>query len=388
MRTFQSYCKINSINNGGLFTLKKIIVPVLLAAAFSFSLTSCGSTPKTENTTPSTIQDKVNDVENKIEEATTVDNSSALEKTEAARNAAIEAGADKVAETQFSAADKLFEELKTQSESGLDISLALSDVESRYNALSAYTKALENKKKINDKNLSSYDTTSYQEGCTALSDFENLNSSTNLLGKLMLDKAEMANGKFLNVLNKAYKQLAKDARLDAFKTKRDADSVKAGVAAKEDYKKAAEEFKLGDQNYAMQNAESAYNHYLSSSEQFAVIFKNVSEKREAAQKAIDEAKAKVEAAANYALQADQEKPLEGENIEGIESEDTVLLEADNYDAPESQEAEIPEQIDDYEVENFEGTDSSLKTVVQDAVESVNEAATSINEAIDSTSEAK
>ncbi len=368
--------------------MKKIIVPVLLAAAFSFSLTSCGSTPKTENTTPSTIQDKVNDVENKIEEATTVDNSSALEKTEAARNAAIEAGADKVAETQFSAADKLFEELKTQSESGLDISLALSDVESRYNALSAYTKALENKKKINDKNLSSYDTTSYQEGCTALSDFENLNSSTNLLGKLMLDKAEMANGKFLNVLNKAYKQLAKDARLDAFKTKRDADSVKAGVAAKEDYKKAAEEFKLGDQNYAMQNAESAYNHYLSSSEQFAVIFKNVSEKREAAQKAIDEAKAKVEAAANYALQADQEKPLEGENIEGIESEDTVLLEADNYDAPESQEAEIPEQIDDYEVENFEGTDSSLKTVVQDAVESVNEAATSINEAIDSTSEAK
>lgn len=360
--------------------MKKIIVPVLLAAAFTLTFTSCGSTPKTEDTTPSTIEDKVNEVENKIEEAKNVDNSSALEKTEAARNAAIEAGADKVAQEQFNAADTLYENLKAQSDSGLDISIPLGDVEKRYQALTAYSKALENKKKIEEKNLISYDENSYNEGCFALSEFENLNNSTNLLGTLMFDKANMANGKFINVLNKAYKQFAKDARLNAFKAKKDADAVKAGVAAKAEYTKAAEEFKAGDQNYAMQNAESAYTHYLKSTEQFSTIAEKVAEKRATAQKAIEEAKAKVEAAENYAAKADQEKPLEGDNIEGIEAEDTVLLEADSYAAPETQEAEIPEEIADFEVEEFQGKDSSLEGLVKDAVDSINEAVTPSSEA--------
>lgn len=360
--------------------MKRFIVPVLFAAAFALAFTSCGSTPKTEDTTPSTIEDKVNEVENKIEEATNVDNSSALEKTEAARNAAVEAGADKLAEKQFNAADELYNALKTQSESGLDISVPLSDVEKRYDALVAYANALENKKKIEDRDLISYDKTSYDEGCTALSDFENLNSSTNLLGTLMFDKANMANGKFINVLNKAYKQLAKEARTEAFKSKRAADAVKAGVAAKAEYTKAAEEFKSGDQNYAMQNAESAYNHYLKSTEQFNKIAEEVAEKRAAAQKAIDEAKAKVEAAANYATKADETNPLEGDNIEGIESEDTVLLEADNYDAPETQEAEIPEEISDYQVEEFEGNDSSLEGLIKDTIHEINDTVISTTEA--------
>ena len=360
--------------------MKKIIVPVLLAAVFSFTFTSCGSTPKTDDTTTSTIQDKVNDVENKVEDAANADNSSALEKTEAARKAAIEAGADKIAQEQFSAADALYDSLKTQSETGLDISIPLGDVEKRYLALTAYANALENRKKIEANDLISYDENSYNEGCAALSEFENLNSSTNLLGTLMFDKANMANGKFINVLNKAYKQLAKEARVDAFKAKKDADAVKAGVAAKAEYTKAAEEFKAGDQNYAMQNAESAYTHYLKSTEQFAAVAEKVAEKRAAAQKAIDEAKAKVEAAANYATKADQEKPLEGENIEGIESEDAVLLEDDSYATPESQEAAIPEEIEDFEVEEFTGNDSSLEGLVKDVADSLNKAVTPTSEA--------
>lgn len=360
--------------------MKKIIVPVLLAAVFSFTFTSCGSTPKTDDTTTSTIQDKVNDVENKVEDTANADNSSALEKTEAARKAAIEAGADKIAQEQFSAADALYDSLKTQSETGLDISIPLGDVEKRYLALTAYANALENRKKIEANDLISYDENSYNEGCAALSEFENLNSSTNLLGTLMFDKANMANGKFINVLNKAYKQLAKEARVDAFKAKKDADAVKAGVAAKAEYTKAAEEFKAGDQNYAMQNAESAYTHYLKSTEQFAAVAEKVAEKRAAAQKAIDEAKAKVEAAANYATKADQEKPLEGENIEGIESEDAVLLEDDSYATPESQEAAIPEEIEDFEVEEFTGNDSSLEGLVKDAADSLNKAVTPTSEA--------
>ncbi|MBQ5997914.1 MAG: hypothetical protein IJL70_00400, partial [Treponema sp.] len=76
----------------------------------------------------------------------------------------------------------------------------------------------------------------------------------------------------------------------------------------------------------------------------------VSVKRAEAQKAIDEAKEKVLSSENYAVNADHEKPLEGENIEGIEAEDAVLLEADNYESSEALEAEIPAAIDDVEVE--------------------------------------
>lgn len=350
--------------------MKKIIVPVLLAAVISLSFTSCGSTPKAE--APATdLSDKVNEVAEQVEETVkTADNTAALEKTEAARQAAIACGADKLAADQFNAADTLYNALKTQAESGIDISIGLEDVAKRYAALAAYAQALEAKKKIDEKELASYDQDSYDAGCTALSDFENLNSSTNLLGTLMLDKADMAKGKFINVLNKAYKQLAKQARADAFNSKKNADAVKAAVAAKADYSKAAEEFKAGDTNYAMQNAESAYYHYLDSTEKFNKIAESVAAKRAAAQQAIDEAKAKVLASENYAVKADQVNPLEGDNIEGIEAEDAVLLEEDKYEAPETQEADIPEEIKDFEVEEFEGNDSSLQGLINDAVESL------------------
>lgn len=352
--------------------MKKFLLPVLFTAALAMNFTSCGSKPKTEPTDLSdAVNDVVEEVEETVEEVTTVDNTDALAKTEAARQAAIDAGADKIAADQFKAADELYKALKAQAESGIDISIPLADVEKRYAALEAYAKALDAKKKIEDRNLMSYDQTSYDEGCSALADFENLNSSTNLLGTLMLDKANMANGKFINVLNKAYKQLAKEARIEAFNAKKNADSVKAGVAAKADYTKAADEFKSGDQSYAMQNAEAAYNHYISSKDKFVTVYESVSAKRAAAQKAIDEAKAKVEAVENYALKADQVNPLEGDNIEGIEKEDAVLLEETTYEAPETKEADIPVEIKDFEVEEFEGNDSSLEGLIKDAVDSIN-----------------
>lgn len=353
--------------------MKKVIVPVLFATAFALVFTSCGSTPKKDPV--SELQDDVKDIEDQttdvIEQIAAVDNTAALEKTEAARQAALDAGADKIAAEQFKVADSLYDGLKSNDAAGVDLSVPLADVEKRYAALEKYAKALEAKKKIEEKNLSSYDKESYDAGCTALSDFENLNSSTNLLGTLMFDKASMANGKFINVLNKAYKQLAKDARVEAFKAKRNADSVKAGVAAKAEYTKAVEEFKAGDTNYAMQNAEVAFNHYLASTQQFNSVYATVSEKRAAAQAAIDAAKAQVAASENYALNADQVKPLKGDKVEGIEEEDAVLLEEDKYEAPETQEAEISEEISDFEVQEYEGKDSSLESLVNDAVDKLN-----------------
>lgn len=287
--------------------MKKSHVTFVLAA-FSLIFASCASKPKVEETKPAVepAEEKVEQVVEQPEEEAPVvieeDNSAALEADENARKSSVE----------------------------------------------EYEKAKALKNRIDELGFASYDQTSYDAGNKSLSDFENLKDSDNASGAELLNLSKDAYGKFANVLNKAYKQLAKEARTKAFVAKKDADSVKAGAAAKADYNKAADEFKAGDTNYSMQNCESAYGHYVTSESLFKSVFNAVSERRAAAQKAIDEAKAKVEAAQQYALNADQEKPLTDENTEGIEAEDAVLLEEDSYTAPETLEAEIPEEIEDFE----------------------------------------
>ena len=287
--------------------MKKSHVTFVLAA-FSLIFASCASKPKVEETKPAVepAEEKVEQVVEQPEEKAPVvieeDNSAALEADENARKSSVE----------------------------------------------EYEKAKALKNRIDELGFALYDQTSYDAGNKSLSDFENLKDSDNASGAELLNLSKDAYGKFANVLNKAYKQLAKEARTKAFVAKKDADSVKAGAAAKADYNKAADEFKAGDTNYSMQNCESAYGHYVTSESLFKSVFNTVSERRAAAQKAIDEAKAKVEAAQQYALNADQEKPLTDENTEGIEAEDAVLLEEDSYTAPETLEAEIPEEIEDFE----------------------------------------
>ena len=287
--------------------MKKSHVTFVLAA-FSLIFASCASKPKVEETKPAVepAEEKVEQVVEQPEEEAPVvieeDNSAALEADENARKSSVE----------------------------------------------EYEKAKALKNRIDELGFALYDQTSYDAGNKSLSDFENLKDSDNASGAELLNLSKDAYGKFANVLNKAYKQLAKEARTKAFAAKKDADSLKAGAAAKADYNKAADEFKAGDTNYSMQNCESAYGHYVTSESLFKSVFNTVSERRAAAQKAIDEAKAKVEAAQQYALNADQEKPLTDENTEGIEAEDAVLLEEDSYTAPETLEAEIPEEIEDFE----------------------------------------
>lgn len=305
---FLNKCKLYYSDLGGGHILKKSHVTFVLAA-FSLIFASCASKPKVEETKPAVepAEEKVEQVveQPEAEETPAVveeDNSAALEADEAARKSSVE----------------------------------------------EYEKAKALKSRIDELGFASYDQVSYDAGSKSLSDFESLKDSENASGAELLSLSKDAYGKFANVLNKAYKQLAKEARTKAFAAKKDADSVKAGAAAKADYNKAADEFKAGDTNYSMQNCESAYGHYVTSESLFKSVFNTVSERRAAAQKAIDEAKAKVEAARQYALNADQEKPLTDENTEGIEAEDAVLLEEDSYTAPETLEAEIPEEIADFE----------------------------------------
>ena len=315
---------------------------VILISVFFFI--SCASAPKAEEQLPEEVLEDVNAVEDVIEEVTTVDNSSALEQADLARQAAIDANADKVAPIQFAATDALLKTLQAQAETGVDVSIGLKDVQTRYEALEKYAKAMDAKARVDELGFASYDQTSYDKGTQAIADLQNLFSETNILSSAMLEKANEAYSSFNSVLIGAFKKLAKEERNGAFAAKKDADSVKAAVAEKDSYGKAVEDFKKGDSNYAMQNPEAALKNYQSAKGQFEVLFKTVSEKREAAQKAMEAARNAVLETQNYAATADKEAPLTGEEVQGIEAEDAVLLEVETFADPKAAEVELSETI--------------------------------------------
>lgn len=91
--------------------LKKSYVSFLGAVAALAVFASCGSTPKAPATeVEEPVEAPVE--EDSAEQEAAADNFSALEKAEAARQAAVDAGADTVAAEQFAAADALFQSIK------------------------------------------------------------------------------------------------------------------------------------------------------------------------------------------------------------------------------------------------------------------------------------
>ena len=212
---------------------------VILISVFFFI--SCASAPKAEEQLPEEVLEDVNAVEDVIEEVTTVDNSSALEQADLARQAAIDANADKVAPIQFAATDALLKTLQAQAETGVDVSIGLKDVQTRYEALEKYAKAMDAKARVDELGFASYDQASYDKGTQAIADLQNLFSETNILSSAMLEKANEAYSSFNSVLIGAFKKLAKEERNGAFAAKKDADSVKAAVAEKDSYGKAVED---------------------------------------------------------------------------------------------------------------------------------------------------
>lgn len=318
---------------------------VLFGTALVLAFVSCKSAPKAEEPVAEAQPAETVQTENPVTPEK-IDNSDALSKAAAARQAAIDAGADKTAADLFTAADNLYDSLKARSETGEDAAAGLADVTARYQALEEYAKALELKARIDQLGYSSYDQGDYDKGSDAVGAFESFASAEGVTGSAMYDKAHLAYTSFGKVLATAFRKLAQDERTAAFKAKRDADSVYAGVSQKDAYNVAVKSFRDGDASYSMQDPENALKHYQDSRQAFEALYADISEKRAAAQKAIDDAKAKVAESADYAVQADKDAPLEGDDIEGIETSDAVLLQTETYDDPKNSEEDVPETITD------------------------------------------
>lgn len=305
---------------------------------FFFSLTiltfiACGSTANIEPETNKTASVPEEKAEEKTDEpvAATQDfedfskeNEALLTEAEAARQKAIDAGAEKYFPKILAKDDAFFDSVKSKvhDSPNSDHTEDLREVISRYNALATACMAKNLKEKADELGLSD------PNAEKALSDFE-----ISEKGSDMNKNADKALKAYSALLMQHMSEMAKTERNAALEAKKQADSVKAGVAKKDEYKKASDTFKQADSNFVSKNLENAYKGYHSAKITFANLYETIAAKRAAAQAAIERAKKRVSETENYTAEADTIAPL-NEEVAGIEKEDAVLLESDNFANPD------------------------------------------------------
>ena len=347
--------------------MKKVLL-TLLSISTVFFFISCGSKPAPEEEqVEAPVVEKtepvVEDVSVEESEDDTADDEAAyaalLAQIDAARNAALEAGADEKCPDLLKQVDDLYESLK-----GENLKDNAEMLMARYNLLANYLKAKDAKDEIDENGFAFYAQKNYDDGLADLEKVSGALESADVIDGSVSSAAERAYANFNTVLTVAYKRIAKEERDAAYEAKKLADSVKAGVSQKERYKEAADDFQMGDSLYSMQNPKKALDKYTSAKDKFTSLYNEVSEKRAAAQAAIEEAKKRVAESAEYAEEADNKAPIT-EAVEGIEDEDTVLLEEDEYEDPAEAEVEIAETIDDSYIEESEEETAVEETDIAD-----------------------
>ena len=253
------------------------------------------------------------------------------------------AGLEKL-EAAYASTDAMSAETAAAADSAIaDFTVVMTDLELRNSKLEVYNKTKDLKTQIDEHELSALDSKDYDEGVKNLELFESALKSEEAITADDAATADKAFASFTAVYVVGYKKLAKDERAAAYDAKKLADSVKAAVSRKAEYKAATEAFQKGDTLYSMQNAPKALENYTSAKEQYEYLYKDVSEKRAAAMAVLEAAKKSVEESEQYAADADSQAPLT-QKVDGIEDEDAVLLESDNYENPEDAEIDVSEEL--------------------------------------------
>lgn len=325
--------------------MKKIIL--LFCVAFAFVFASCKSTSQeTDNGAASLVDGQIEAGTDEVASGQ-VEGDEASQDTlaavESSRQAAIDAGAKDMYAAAFAANDAALEALKALND-GKDHSKEYKELKARYDALANAAKAKKLKERIDNEGLAKNSQADYDAGEKAIAEFDELVAVPVTPGQTLNKKATEAYNAYYAVYFKSYKKFANEERKNALAKKKDADAVKAQIARKDEYKNYANMIIKGDQQYATSNPEGAYNSYKDAAANFDALAKDVAAKRAEAQKALEAAKAKVEASNEYAAQADIEKPLGDEPVAGIEAEDTVLLEKDEFVNPDEKIIKIDESV--------------------------------------------
>lgn len=377
------------------------LIGCVLSALILFS---CGSTPEPE---PAPVTPKVPEVVEEVKEVIPETdfgeaNKALMVAVDAVRENAVNQGAKTYFADGFNVAENEYNSLtvKITEDSKTDYSKNISDLKDRYESFAIASQAKKLKEKADSLSFQEENKASYDEGTKALEDYEN--SLSTLSGKELLEKSKLALSSFNDVVNKGLKANAARERNAALEAKKRADSVKAGVAKKEEYTKASEIFKKADSSYVTADIEGAWNGYKTSKEAFDSLYNTIYERRAQAQALIDAAKQKVNASQSYAEEADLIAPLT-EQVAGIETEEAVLLKEDNFENPENAVINVEEGVTASAAEKIaetaiaveeatnEGAQKAAENVENAASEAsktiqqdLNDAAESVNESIENT----
>ena len=350
--------------------MKKVILTLSCVLAVLFAV-SCGSTPtaEPEPEVKDTVEEIKQEVKEEVQQAAdySAANKTLFALTETARQNAIASGAEKYFADGFNAAEAKFTTVKNnvETDSSKDYSAEIKDLTARYQSLASASQAQALKEKADELSLAAENQASYDAGKKALEEYAAL--GTEASGADLLAKATEALNAYNDVVNKGLKANAARERQAALEAKKNADSVRAGVAKKEEYTKASETFKKADSSYVTANIEGAFNGYKSAKETFSSLYEEIKEKRAAAQILIDAARKKVADAENYAVEADTIAPLEGE-VAGIEAEDAVLLEEDNLANPEDAVINVEEGVTAKTAEKVAETAIAAEGAVNSAIQ--------------------
>ncbi|MBR6296362.1 MAG: hypothetical protein IKR40_07805 [Treponema sp.] len=297
---------------------------------------------KTEDTAQTDEQKTEDTTEEVPEKDYSTNNKILMQKVEAARQAAIDAGASSAAKTVWTATEGIYKTEKAAVDSGTkaDLSQVLNDLLARYQGLENLAQAKELKEEIDANNLASFRQGTYDAGNAIYKDLTNPLSVVQS-GADFNQKATTAEADFRLVLKTAYSALAKDERTAAYNAKLKADSVKAYVSRKDEYTHAVSLYRNGELRRSV-DPKVANESYKMSKEEFLKLFEEISAARAQAQKEIDEAKKRVAHSETTAVKADAEAPLGDEPVEGIEDADAKLLKDDDFsDAETAAEIEAP-----------------------------------------------
>jgi hypothetical protein len=278
----------------------------------------------------------------------TADNEALWAAIQAARKAAIEAGAAEANPVAWAAAEADYEvqkKIMDEGGSSSDMSAVLRDLNYRYQGLTALANAQKKKAFVDENEWASYNRASYDNGSKKVTDLTDP-LKTFESGKAFFDTAVAAEKDFDTVINSAYRTIAKEERSKAFEAKKQADSVKAAVSRKVDYEQAVAIFKSGDSHYVTGNLKGSIEDYIASRQAFETLFAEISEARAQALAAIEAARKRVSESEDVALAADKEAPLGNAQVEGIEAEDAKLLDDDDFAEAESAQAAAEDAIEE------------------------------------------
>ena len=325
---------------------RKLVMLTAVFATASLLMVSCGSKKDpepapVEDTVDNTATDSIDDTTSGNETTTdTSDSTGGIEgiwnSIDSLRDDAIKAGADKAAPDAFKAAEDEYNRLKNGNASEEEL-LAL---KARYAALKAFADAKAKKEKIDSLGLASYNQKVYDEGSNLIAE---LDENKNISSAEFSSKAGAANASMTAVLETGLRTKAREVRGEAVEAQKKANSVKCFVSRKAEYETFVNAFKSGDQNFVTKNPEGALEKYTKAKDGFENLYTEVSAARAKAQAAIEEAKKRVAASEGTAVQADIDKPLGNEPVEGIEAEDTKLLEEDDYTQAASAEVDLSDE---------------------------------------------